>query len=160
MNRREFLRLSFGAVMAMPCGWLLGGPQRASRLRNNGDTAVHPDALSIPQASLGGDVGGVPAAVLRAVVVITDPNHLAVALEYEDEGFEAPRVVAKGAGYLAERIRDLAAGHRIPVVQKPDLARVLYGSVETGKTIPVELYKKVADVLAYVYRITGRTVPV
>lgn len=96
------------------------------------------------------------AAVPKAAVVITNPTELAIALEYDPARQDAPCVVAKGAGYVAERIRDIAGEHGIPIVRKPDLAQVLFRTVEVGRTIPVELYKAVADILAYVYRITGR----
>ncbi|MEK7867457.1 MAG: EscU/YscU/HrcU family type III secretion system export apparatus switch protein, partial [Planctomycetota bacterium] len=98
------------------------------------------------------------AAVPKAAVVITNPTELAIALEYDPKEHDAPRVIAKGAGYVAERIRDVAGENGIPIVRKPELAQLLFRTVEVGRTIPVDLYKAVADILAYVYRITGRTV--
>ena len=98
------------------------------------------------------------AGVPKAAVVITNPTELAIALEYDPADHDAPRVIAKGAGYIAERIREIAGENGIPIVRKPDLAQVLFRTVEVGRTIPVELYKAVADILAYVYRITGRKV--
>ncbi len=98
------------------------------------------------------------AAVPKAAVVITNPTELAIALEYDPDQHDAPRVIAKGAGFVAERIRTIAGENGIPIVRKPDLAQVLFRTVEVGRTIPVELYKAVADILAYVYRITGRKV--
>ncbi len=99
------------------------------------------------------------AAVPKAAVVITNPTELAIALEYEPGKQDAPRVIAKGAGHVAEKIRDIAGENGIPIVRKPELAQVLFRTVEIGKTIPVDLYKAVADILAYVWRITGRPVP-
>jgi flagellar biosynthetic protein FlhB len=93
------------------------------------------------------------AEVPRADVVVTNPVHVAVALRYERGRMEAPTVVAKGARKLAERIKDLARRHRVPVVEDPPLARALYRQVEVGQVIPVELYEAVARVLAYVYRL-------
>lgn len=91
--------------------------------------------------------------VPKADVVITNPTHFAVALRYERGTMAAPRVTAKGADLLARRIRDLAAEHGVPVVERPPLARALYASVEEGQVIPPDFYKAVAEVLAYVYRL-------
>ncbi len=96
------------------------------------------------------------AAVPRADVVVTNPVHLAVALQYDPAVADAPRVVAKGQGHLAERIRRLAAEHQVPLVQNPPLAQALYRLCEVGRVIPAELYRAVAEVLAFVYRLTGR----
>jgi flagellar biosynthetic protein FlhB len=95
--------------------------------------------------------------VPRATVVITNPTHLAVAIEYRKDEMDAPVVVAKGAEHLAQRIREIALDHGVPVLEKRDLARALYQAVEVGQTIPVELYQAVAEVLAYVYRLKGLT---
>ena len=94
--------------------------------------------------------------VPKAHVVVTNPTHLAVALRYERSEMPAPRVVAKGEGHLAERIRKVAMEHDVPIVERRDLARALYQAVEIGQEIPAELYKAVAELLAYVYRLTGR----
>jgi flagellar biosynthetic protein FlhB len=94
-------------------------------------------------------------AVPEATVVITNPIHLAVALRYrETEG--APRVVAKGAGSIAERIKAVARRHNIPIVENPPVARALYRQVELGQEIPVALYQAVAEILAQIYRLRGR----
>jgi len=93
---------------------------------------------------------GVP----QATVVITNPTHLAVAVRYE-KSMEAPLVVAKGAEQLARRIRETALDHAVPVVERKDLARALYKSVEVGQSIPPGLYQAVAEILAYVYRLKG-----
>jgi flagellar biosynthetic protein FlhB len=93
---------------------------------------------------------GVP----QATVVITNPTHLAVAVRYE-KSMEAPIVVAKGAEQLARRIRESALDHGIPLVERKDLARSLYKTVEVGQSIPPGLYQAVAEILAYVYRLKG-----
>ncbi|MBD3174592.1 MAG: flagellar biosynthesis protein FlhB [Armatimonadia bacterium] len=89
-------------------------------------------------------------------VVITNPTHVAVALKYSPEEMGAPMVVAKGRQLIAERIKELAREHRIPVVLNPALARSLEESVEVGREVPEHLYRAVAEVLAYVYRLRGR----
>ncbi|RKO66918.1 flagellar biosynthesis protein FlhB [Desulfofundulus salinus] len=96
--------------------------------------------------------------VPRATVVITNPTHLAVALRYDEKEMSAPRVVAKGAGDLARRIRELAAEHKVPIMHNPEVARTLYHQVEIGQEIPVELYQAVAQILALVYRLKKRPV--
>jgi flagellar biosynthetic protein FlhB len=92
-------------------------------------------------------------AVPRADVVVTNPTHFAVALEYDQEKMHAPRVVAKGADLLALRVRQVAAAHGVPIVERPPLARGLYWGVEVGREIDPEFYEAVAEVLAYVYRL-------
>ena len=94
-------------------------------------------------------------AVPEADVVITNPTHLAVALRFDADKMAAPCVVAKGAGYVAERIKQVASDHRVPIVENKPLARTLAASVDIGDSIPVELYKAVAQILAYVYRLKG-----
>ena len=91
--------------------------------------------------------------VPKADVVITNPTELAVALYYDRMEMTAPQVVAKGAGFLAERIREIAAEKNVPIVENRSLARSLYKLVEIGQNIPQNLYKAVAEVLAYVYRL-------
>ena len=95
------------------------------------------------------------AEVARADVVVTNPTHIAVALRYSD-GDAAPVVVAKGAGFVAQRIREEAEKHGVPIRRNVPLARALHASVEIGRQIPVELYRAVAEVLALVYRTRGR----
>jgi flagellar biosynthesis protein FlhB len=94
-------------------------------------------------------------AVPKADVVITNPTHLAIALKFDSGEMAAPRVEAKGAGLIAERIREIATEHNIPIVEQKPLARTLFKSVEIGEFIPVDLYRAVAEVLAYVYRLKG-----
>lgn len=91
--------------------------------------------------------------VPKADVVITNPTHLAVALKYERGKMIAPVVIAKGAGFLAEKIREVARSSRIPIVEDKPLAQALYKTVEIGDVIPEEWYKAVAEILAYVYRL-------
>ena len=93
--------------------------------------------------------------VRKADVVVTNPTHLSVALVYSFEKGSAPQVVAKGRGYMALKIREIAYAHKIPVIERKPLARALYQSVEVGQFIPYELYAAVAELLAYVYRLKG-----
>jgi flagellar biosynthesis protein FlhB len=93
-------------------------------------------------------------AVPEATVVITNPTHLAIALKYE-EGMRAPAVVAKGAGFIAQKIKSLAVENDIPLMENKPLARAMYKSTEIGDFIPAELYRAVAEILAYVYRLKG-----
>lgn len=87
----------------------------------------------------------------KATVVITNPTHLAVALEYRPE-MEAPTVLAKGANALAEEIKRIAVWHEVPLVENRPLAQALYRTVEVGQSIPAKLYTAVAEILAFVYR--------
>lgn len=90
--------------------------------------------------------------VPKASVVVTNPTHYAVALQY-DEGMAAPRIVAMGTDLLALKIREVAAAARVPVLEAPPLARALYRHGDVGAQVPVELYTAVAQVLAWVYRL-------
>ncbi|HUR84815.1 MAG TPA: flagellar biosynthesis protein FlhB [Solirubrobacteraceae bacterium] len=89
-----------------------------------------------------------------ATVVITNPTHLAVAVRYE-QSMDAPVVVAKGAETLALRIRESALENDVPIVERKDLARALYRSVDVGQVVPADLYRGVAEILAFVYRLKG-----
>jgi flagellar biosynthesis protein FlhB len=95
--------------------------------------------------------------VPKATVVVTNPTHLAIALVYQREAMVAPQVVAKGAGYVAERIKAMAQEHAIPLVENKPLAQQLFKTVDIGETIPEGLYKAVAEILAYVYRLEQRS---
>ncbi len=95
-------------------------------------------------------------AVPKADVVVTNPTHFAVALQYESSHMNAPRVIAKGADFMAIRIRQIAAAHGIPIVERKPLARALYFGVDIGGEIPPEHYNAVAEILAYVYRLGNR----
>jgi flagellar biosynthesis protein FlhB len=93
------------------------------------------------------------AAVPNATVVITNPTHFAVALEYKRDAMAAPRVLAKGADHVAQRIKDVAREHGIPTVENVTLARALYANAEIDEVIPADLFEAVAEVLAYLVRL-------
>jgi flagellar biosynthetic protein FlhB len=95
--------------------------------------------------------------VARASVVVTNPTEYAVALEYSPENMPAPVVVAKGMRLLAQLIKREANWHGIPIIENPPLAQALYRSVEVGQVIPAKLYAAVAEILAFIYRLQGRT---
>jgi len=92
------------------------------------------------------------AALPTADVVVANPTHYAVALKWDEDKMAAPQVVAKGAGYMAERIKQVAREHGVPVLERKPLARVLYEAVEVGMEIPPKLYLAVAEVLAFVLK--------
>lgn len=94
--------------------------------------------------------------VPRADVIVTNPTHYAVALQYDAQKMRAPKVVAKGADYVAMRIREIAAESGVPILERPPLARSLYRLVEVGQEIPEEFYSAVAEILAYVYELSGK----
>lgn len=96
------------------------------------------------------------AAMSRATVVITNPTHYAVALDYKQGQTQAPKIVAKGSGDLAARIREYAGDARVPIVSNPPLARALF-KLELESEVPEEHYKAVAEIIAYVWRLAGRT---
>ncbi len=91
-----------------------------------------------------------------ADVVITNPTHYAVALKYEFEVMAAPTVVAKGVDEVAQRIREIAEEHAIPLIANPPLARALHATVEVDREIPVEHYKAVAEIIGYVMGLRDR----
>lgn len=118
-----------------------GNPQIKSRIRSKMQEVSRARMMqSVPEAD----------------VVITNPTHLAVAIKYDKELGEAPVVLAKGADYLAARIKECAAENKVEIVENKPLARMLYYNVEIGNQIPPELYQMVAEVLAYVYNIQGK----
>lgn len=94
--------------------------------------------------------------VPEADVVITNPTHLAVAVKYDKESASAPMVTAKGADYVAQKIKEKARENDVEIVENKPLARMLYYNVELGEEIPQELYQMVAEVLAYVYGVKGK----
>ena len=98
-------------------------------------------------------------AVPGADVVITNPTHLAIAIKFDAQSMAAPTILAKGAGFVAEQIREIATENGVPLVEDKPLAQALYKMVEVGDFIPVELYRAVAEILAYVYRLKGRYSP-
>lgn len=95
------------------------------------------------------------AEVPQADVVVTNPTHLAIALRYDARSMRAPRVVAKGARLNAQRIREIARQHQVPVIENKPLARLLFKHARVGGEIPAQLYAAVAEILAYVYRINA-----
>jgi flagellar biosynthetic protein FlhB len=98
-------------------------------------------------------------AVPQADVVVTNPLHFAVALKYDENAMAAPLMVAKGSQLVAERIKELAREHHVPIVEAPPLARALHRHVEVGDTIPAVLFTAVAQVLAYVYQLQRQMQP-
>lgn len=92
----------------------------------------------------------------QADVVITNPTHFAVAIKYDPQMYDAPYVVAKGADYLAQRIKETAKENHIEIVENKPLARMLYANVDVGSVVPPELYQAVAEVLAFVYHLQGK----
>ncbi len=98
----------------------------------------------------------IAAAVPRADVVVTNPDHVSVAISYDAQRMNAPTVVAKGADFVALRIRQIALANSVPIVQRPPLARALYRQVAVGQEIPPDFYHAVAEILAYVYQLSGR----
>jgi flagellar biosynthetic protein FlhB len=95
-------------------------------------------------------------AIPQADVIVTNPDHISIAIQYDAETMAAPIVVAKGADYLALRIRQLALLNSIPIVERPPLARALYKQAAVGQEIPPDFYNAVAEILAYVYQLDGR----
>ncbi len=91
--------------------------------------------------------------VPTADVVVTNPTHYAVALRYEAGEMAAPQVVAKGADLLCQKIKEIAKEHHVPIIEKPELARALYKTVEPGQNVPESLFMAVAEVMAMIYRL-------
>ncbi|MFO0948583.1 MAG: flagellar biosynthesis protein FlhB [Planctomycetota bacterium] len=97
--------------------------------------------------------------VPEAEVVITNPTELAIAIKYKADEMDAPVIVAKGAGIIAQKIREIAAEHNIPLIENKPLARLLFYKADLDRVIPEETFVAVAEILAYVYQLTGRKVP-
>jgi flagellar biosynthetic protein FlhB len=95
--------------------------------------------------------------VAKADVVITNPTHYAIALEYDPKIDPAPKVIAKGADLLAAKIREIAEQNFIPIIQNPPLARALFDATEVDELIPIEYYKAVAEIISYVMKIRPGT---
>lgn len=95
------------------------------------------------------------AEVPQADVVITNPTHLSIAISYNREEMDAPTIVAKGGDHMAFRIREIAKEHKVPIVENKPVARALY-SHEVGEQVPEEMFKAVAEILAYVYSLKNR----
>jgi flagellar biosynthetic protein FlhB len=98
------------------------------------------------------------AAVPRATVVVTNPTHFAVALEWDEITMDAPVLIAKGADLMARRIREMATEHNIPIMENPPLARALYDKVELDSPVPPNLYAAVAQVIAFIYKLKNRSI--
>ncbi len=98
-------------------------------------------------------------AVKDADVIITNPTHISIAIKYNPEKHPAPIVVAKGIDQIALRIRELAREHKVPIIERKPLARALYKDVKVGHPIPVELYDVFVEIMAYVYRLSGKQLP-
>ena len=94
--------------------------------------------------------------VPKADVVITNPTHFAIVIQYDEAKRDAPVVVAKGADFLAQKIKMIAKEHDVIMVENRPLARALYSQTEIGDSIPEEFFKAVAEILAYVYRIKNK----
>lgn len=118
-----------------------GDPLLKAKLREKQrQLAIHRMMHSIPEAT----------------VIVTNPTHLAVALKYDLESDNAPLVLAKGAGVIAERIKEKAREHDIPIIEDKPVAQFIYKNVEIGQEIPPELYQSVAEILAMLYRMRGK----
>ena len=94
-----------------------------------------------------------------ADVVVTNPTHYAVAIRYEATDMAAPRVVAKGADFMCEKIKEIARANGVPIIEKPELARALYAAAEPGEVIPETLFVAVAEILAAIYRLKKKAPP-
>lgn len=117
---------------------LEGNPQMKARVRRlQRDRARRNMMKEVPTAS----------------AVVVNPTHYAVAIRYRMEDMAAPMVVAKGKNYLAKRIREKAVEHQVPIIENPPLAQALYKSVEVGQEIPPHLYRAVAEILAYIFKL-------
>ncbi|MEC4677392.1 MAG: flagellar biosynthesis protein FlhB [Nitrospirota bacterium] len=118
-----------------------GTPQVKSRIRNlQREMARNRMMADVPNADL----------------VITNPTHLAIALSYKAETMAAPKVLAKGSGYVAEKIRAVAREHGIAIIENKPVARSLFKTVEVGQFIPASIYRAVAEILSYVYKLKGK----
>lgn len=94
--------------------------------------------------------------VPKADVIITNPTHYAVALRYDEKTMDAPKVVAKGADFVALRIREIAKEHKVVIVDRKPLARALYAQLDIGDSVPESFFKAVAEILAFVYKLKGK----
>lgn len=94
--------------------------------------------------------------VPKADVVVTNPTEFAVALRYDPDSMNAPKVVAKGQGYIAARIREIAIEHGIPILERKPLARALYKMCNVGQEVPEQYFSAIAEILAYVYELNGK----
>jgi flagellar biosynthetic protein FlhB len=99
------------------------------------------------------------ASVPRATVVVTNPTHYAVALLYEPDKMPAPKLVAKGADLIAQRIRALAEEHKVPIVETAPVARALFAAVDIDEMVPPEHYKVVAEIISFVFKLKRKALP-
>jgi flagellar biosynthetic protein FlhB len=123
--------------------------------QTEGDPAIKAKIRQLRQARM---KKRMMADVPKASVIITNPTHYAIALQY-DRGMNAPLCLAKGVDNIALKIREVAGAHSIPIVENPPLARALYATVEVDREIPPEHYKAVAEVIGYVMRLKGTVRP-
>lgn len=164
--RGLILALSVVALGAGALDWLVGRQQyeqdirmtrqelREELRRSEGDPLVRARLRSLQRRAARMRMLG---RVREADVVITNPTHYAIALKYDEHSMRAPEVIAKGRGFIADRIREEARLHGVPIMENQPLAQALHRSVEIGHPIPPELFRAVAEVLAAVYRQQGRT---
>jgi flagellar biosynthetic protein FlhB len=96
--------------------------------------------------------------VPKADVIITNPTHYAVALEYKYKKMASPKLIAKGKNLIAEKIKEIGKVNRIPIIENPPIARSIYSAVDINTFIPSELFKPVAEILAYIYKLKGKKV--
>jgi len=94
--------------------------------------------------------------VPQADVVITNPTHYAVVIKYEFKKMQSPKLLAKGKNLIAENIKEVARKNNVPIVENPPVARAVFAGVEIGQFIPEELFKPVAEILAYIYKLKGK----
>ncbi|ODT38480.1 MAG: hypothetical protein ABS55_00450 [Lautropia sp. SCN 70-15] len=154
--------LAFVAAADLPFQWFRHRAELKMSYRELKQEAKESDGDPLLRARLRGrqrEIAGrrMLAAVPTADVVVTNPTHFAVAIRYDEGAMGAPRVVAKGADLMAARIRELALGAGVPLVEAPPLARALHAHVAIDAEIPAALYSAVAQVLAYVYRLKSWT---
>jgi len=120
--------------------------------KNEGDPLVKSRIRSIQRAIVSKRMMD---AVPSAQVIITNPTHIAIALKYKREEMPAPKIVAKGSGYIAEKIKELAKNNNIPIVVNKPLAHAVFKKVKIGQFIPKELFEATAQVLAYIFKLKG-----
>lgn len=147
--------IAFGDVMWGRIRWLRQNKMTKEEVKDErksveGDESMRRKIIAKGQQRL---VNKLKSSVPKADVIVTNPTHYAVAIKYDRDNFAAPIVVAKGTDFMAQRIREIAAEHKIPILERKALARALYASTEVGSEIPRELFRAVAEVLAYVYRL-------
>ncbi|MFZ4126267.1 MAG: flagellar biosynthesis protein FlhB, partial [Rickettsiales bacterium] len=94
--------------------------------------------------------------VPKADVIITNPTHYAIALEYDPDNMKAPKLTAKGVDLVAKRIREAAEKHKVPIIRNPPLARILYDTTDIDEEVPYEHYQAVAKIIGYVYKLKGK----